>query len=253
MFSPSVRTASPAARASTPTSGRGSDDASAPLRRLHADRDPGGDRHHRRDGQPRGRAADPRPRGSGTRGERAPRAALARGARRGDPARAGVRLRRQARVLPLPAPGAQRPAQGHERRRSVPFAAHAAGHRDRSPADRGRRRDPAGWGGVPAKRRAAGVSHRAQERQRALERRRRPRRDHTRAGRLMNRARRAAGFTLVEILVALAVLAIALTATARSLGGALDTTAALRDRTLARWVAEGRLASLELRGGVAEL
>ena len=63
----------------------------------------------------------------------------------------------------------------------------------------------------------------------------------------MNCARRAGGFTLVEILVALAVLAIALTATARSLGGALDTTAALRDRTLARWVAEDRLAELELR------
>ncbi len=38
----------------------------------------------------------------------------------------------------------------------------------------------------------------------------------------MNCARRAGGFTLVEILVALAVLAIALTATARSLGAALD-------------------------------
>ena len=63
----------------------------------------------------------------------------------------------------------------------------------------------------------------------------------------MNCAPRAAGFTLVEILVALAVLAIALTATARSLGGALDTTAALRDRTLARWVAEDRLAEIELR------
>src|SRR3989441_12431533 len=62
----------------------------------------------------------------------------------------------------------------------------------------------------------------------------------------MNCARRAGGFTLVEILVALAVLAIALTATARSLGAALDTTAALRDRTLARWVAEDRLAELEL-------
>src|SRR5205814_721245 len=64
---------------------------------------------------------------------------------------------------------------------------------------------------------------------------------------LVNCAPRAAGFTLVEILVALAVLAIALTATARSLGGALYTTAALRDRTLARWVAEDRLAEIELR------
>ena len=50
----------------------------------------------------------------------------------------------------------------------------------------------------------------------------------------------------MEILVALAVLAIALTATARSLGAAIDTTTALRDRTLARWVAEDRLAQLEL-------
>jgi general secretion pathway protein I len=43
------------------------------------------------------------------------------------------------------------------------------------------------------------------------------------------------------------VLAIALTATARGLGAAIDTTAALRDRTLARWVAEDKLAEIELR------
>jgi general secretion pathway protein I len=60
--------------------------------------------------------------------------------------------------------------------------------------------------------------------------------------------RRASGFTLVEILVALAVLAIALTAAARSLGAAIDTTAALRERMLARWVAEDKLSDLELRG-----
>jgi general secretion pathway protein I len=63
----------------------------------------------------------------------------------------------------------------------------------------------------------------------------------------MIRCRRAPGFTLVEILVALAVLAIALTAAAHSLGSAADTTAELRQRTLARWVAEDRLAELELR------
>jgi len=56
------------------------------------------------------------------------------------------------------------------------------------------------------------------------------------------------GFTLVEILVALAVLAIALTATAHALGSAVDTTSALRERMLARWVAEDRLTELELRG-----
>lgn len=55
------------------------------------------------------------------------------------------------------------------------------------------------------------------------------------------------GFTLVEILVALAVLAIALTAAAAALGNAIDTTAALRERVLARWVAEDRLTELELK------
>jgi general secretion pathway protein I len=58
---------------------------------------------------------------------------------------------------------------------------------------------------------------------------------------------RARGFTLIEILVALLVLAIALAATARSLGAATDTTAALRDRALARWVAEDHLTTLELQ------
>lgn len=59
---------------------------------------------------------------------------------------------------------------------------------------------------------------------------------------------RAPGFTLIEILVALAVLAIALSAAAHSVGSAVDTTVALRERMLARWVAEDRMADLELRG-----
>lgn len=65
----------------------------------------------------------------------------------------------------------------------------------------------------------------------------------------MIRSERAAarGFTLLEILVALFVLAIALVATARSLGAATDTTAALRDRALARWVAEDQLSNLEIQ------
>jgi len=46
------------------------------------------------------------------------------------PAGAGVRLRRRARVLPLPASGAQRSPQGRERRRAVASPANAAGHRD---------------------------------------------------------------------------------------------------------------------------
>lgn len=52
---------------------------------------------------------------------------------------------------------------------------------------------------------------------------------------------RPRGFTLLEILVALAVLAVALTAAIRTVGQSIDTAAALRERTIAQWVAEDRL------------
>lgn len=54
-------------------------------------------------------------------------------------------------------------------------------------------------------------------------------------------SRSAPGFTLLEVLVALAVLAIVLAATARAIWQGTDITAALRDRTLAMWVAQDRL------------
>ena len=50
-----------------------------------------------------------------------------------------------------------------------------------------------------------------------------------------------AGFTLVEVLVALAVLTIALAAVMRALSQSIDTSASLRDRTIAMWVAQNRL------------
>lgn len=50
------------------------------------------------------------------------------------------------------------------------------------------------------------------------------------------------GFTLVEVLVALAVLAIALAAVMRALGQGIDLSAGLRDRNVALWVAQNRLA-----------
>ncbi len=51
----------------------------------------------------------------------------------------------------------------------------------------------------------------------------------------------ARGFTLLEVLVALFILAIALAAIMRNLTNAITTTGALRDRTMALWVAENRL------------
>ncbi|MDA8360895.1 MAG: type II secretion system minor pseudopilin GspI [Gammaproteobacteria bacterium] len=53
------------------------------------------------------------------------------------------------------------------------------------------------------------------------------------------------GFTLLEVLVALFILAVALAAVMRNLTGAITTTGALRDRTLALWVADARLTHVE--------
>jgi general secretion pathway protein I len=49
------------------------------------------------------------------------------------------------------------------------------------------------------------------------------------------------GFTLVEVLVSLAVLAIALTAVMRTMAQAIDATATLRERHVALWVAQNQL------------
>ncbi|MFP4277853.1 MAG: type II secretion system minor pseudopilin GspI [Wenzhouxiangella sp.] len=61
----------------------------------------------------------------------------------------------------------------------------------------------------------------------------------------------ARGFTLLEVLVALVVVAVALAALARAGAQALDTQAALEERTLALWVADKVLAEIRLEGQVA--
>ncbi len=58
--------------------------------------------------------------------------------------------------------------------------------------------------------------------------------------------RRARGFTLLEILVALTVLALAMGALVQSAGGFTLNQAYLRDRTLATWVARNRLVEQQL-------
>jgi len=65
----------------------------------------------------------------------------------------------------------------------------------------------------------------------------------------MRRLRRlTAGFTLVEVLVALAIVAIALMAALRAAGQATNAAGELRLRLLAGWVAENRLAEHHARG-----
>lgn len=54
------------------------------------------------------------------------------------------------------------------------------------------------------------------------------------------------GFTLIEVLVALTIAAIALAAVSRTVIQAIDTTIALRDRQLALWVAQNQLAKIRI-------
>lgn len=54
------------------------------------------------------------------------------------------------------------------------------------------------------------------------------------------------GFTLIEVVVALAVVALALSAIIQTTGGAIANHAYLRDRTLAHWVARNALTESQL-------
>jgi general secretion pathway protein I len=57
----------------------------------------------------------------------------------------------------------------------------------------------------------------------------------------------AAGFTLLEVLVALAIVATALAAAVRASGVSVDSSAQVTERLLASWVAQNRLAELSAR------
>ena len=68
---------------------------------------------------------------------------------------------------------------------------------------------------------------------------------------MANKARarqRAAGFTLVEILVALAILAIAVAAVVTAVSANVSNAGYLRDRTLAHWVAMNKVTELQVGG-----
>jgi general secretion pathway protein I len=71
---------------------------------------------------------------------------------------------------------------------------------------------------------------------------------NARAGRAVNACtERARAFTLVEVLVALAIISIALLAALRAAGQGANNAAALRAHLLAGWVAENRLAEHRAR------
>jgi general secretion pathway protein I len=60
-------------------------------------------------------------------------------------------------------------------------------------------------------------------------------------------ARRAAGFTLIEVLVAVAIVAIALAAGSRAASSVIDTSQRLSDVTLGQWCADNELTELRLQ------
>jgi general secretion pathway protein I len=65
----------------------------------------------------------------------------------------------------------------------------------------------------------------------------------------VRRARRAArGFTLIEVLVALAIVAIGMAAVMGALTSSANTISYLRDKTFAQWVALNQIANLRLSG-----
>ena len=64
----------------------------------------------------------------------------------------------------------------------------------------------------------------------------------------MNTSRRSAGFTLIEVLVALAVVAIALAAVQRTTVQAVTNTRSMEIATFAHWVAADQLTQLRVEG-----
>jgi general secretion pathway protein I len=59
-------------------------------------------------------------------------------------------------------------------------------------------------------------------------------------------AQKSQGFTLLEVLVAMTVLALALLAISKAAAGFIDNQAYLRDRTFAQWVARNQLLKVQL-------
>lgn len=69
----------------------------------------------------------------------------------------------------------------------------------------------------------------------------------------MMRGKPWAGFTLVEVMVALAIVALSLTAVAASMNQMIDAANTMRERTYANWIAQNKIAELRLANVIPEV
>lgn len=64
---------------------------------------------------------------------------------------------------------------------------------------------------------------------------------------------RCRGFTLIEVLVALVIVALSLTALAASMSQMIDAATTMRDRTYASWIAQNKIVEMRLANVVPEV
>jgi len=70
---------------------------------------------------------------------------------------------------------------------------------------------------------------------------------------ISKRSRQSAGFTLIEVMVALAIVGLSLGAVAASVSQMVDAATAMRERTYASWIAQNKIAELRLANVVPEV
>ena len=61
------------------------------------------------------------------------------------------------------------------------------------------------------------------------------------------------GFTLIEVMVSLVIVAFALTAIAASMNQMIDSATAMRDRTYASWIAQNKITEFRLAGTIPDV
>ena len=64
---------------------------------------------------------------------------------------------------------------------------------------------------------------------------------------------RTRGFTLIEVMVALAIVALSLTAVAASMNQMIDAATTMRDRTYASWIAQNMITEVRLGNAIPEV